>query len=370
MILLVTLEFLFTSIYLTCLVFININIAPLNQPTISGDISDKFGESTWWRHLVAGGLAGALSRTCTAPLDRLKVLLQVHGGRKQTSLFDTMRYMLNEGGVKGLWRGNGINVIKIAPESALKFGAYEEMKKVIKGDSKRELEIYERLMAGSFAGVYSQTVIYPLEVLKTRLALRKTGEFKGILNFAKEMFAAEGWKVFYKGYWPNLFGIIPYAGIDLAVYETLKGHCIEKYVEEGTNPSALVLLGCGTFRNDFQTIYYLQHVACMQFPSIKLSLNTFTGLRVLLSSCCGQLAAYPLALVRTKLQSQAGLGSKLLLPKEQTHALGLFRYILRTEGVRGLYRGLLPNFCKVAPAVSISYYVYERVRTRLGAEMS
>ena len=92
---------------------------------------------------MAGGVAGAISRTCTAPLDRLKVLLQVHGGRKQTSLSDTMRYMLDEGGVKGLWRGNGINVIKIAPESALKFWAYDEMKKLIKGDDRRDLEIQQ-----------------------------------------------------------------------------------------------------------------------------------------------------------------------------------------------------------------------------------
>ena len=68
------------------------------------------------------------------------------------------------------------------------------------------------------------------------------------------------------------------------------------------------------------------------------------------------------------MQSQAG--AQLLLPKEQTHAWGLFWYIVRTEGVRGLYRGLVPNFCKVAPAVSISYYVYERTRSRLGVEMS
>jgi len=299
-----------------------------------GDISDRLFAGIWWRHLVAGGIAGAVSRTCTAPLDRLKVLLQVHGGRKQTSILDTFRYMYQEGGLKGLWRGNGINVIKIAPESALKFMAYDEMKKHIKGSDNRDLEVYERLMAGSFAGALSQTAIYPLEVMKTRLALRKTGEFKSIFDCAKTIYKADGLKTFYRGYWPNLFGIIPYAGIDLAVYETLKAYCVEKYVEENKSPNALLLLSCGTF-----------------------------------SSCCGQLAAYPLALVRTKLQSQAGLTGKLHLPPEQTHTLGLFRYILRTEGVKGLYRGIVPNFCKVAPAVSISYYVYERTRSRLGVEM-
>jgi len=212
--------------------------------------------------------------------------------------------------------------------------AYDEMKKHIKGSDNRDLEVYERLMAGSFAGALSQTAIYPLEVMKTRLALRKTGEFKSIFDCAKTIYKADGLKTFYRGYWPNLFGIIPYAGIDLAVYETLKAYCVEKYVEENKSPNALLLLSCGTF-----------------------------------SSCCGQLAAYPLALVRTKLQSQAGLTGKLHLPPEQTHTLGLFRYILRTEGVKGLYRGIVPNFCKVAPAVSISYYVYERTRSRLGVEM-
>ncbi len=50
--------------------------------------------------------------------------------------------------------------------------------------------------------------------------------------------------------------------------------------------------------------------------------------------------------------------------------VGLFKFILRKEGVTGLYRGIIPNFCKVAPAVSISYYVYERTIERLGAKMT
>lgn len=199
----------------------------------------------------------------------LQVHLQVHGGRKDLKIMDAMKYMLREGGVKGLWRGNGVNVIKIAPESALKFGCYEKVKQMIQGDSVRELSIYERFCAGSTAGAFSQTMIYPLEVIKTKLALRKTGEITGIFDCAKKIYRAEGLKVFYKGYWPNLLGIIPYAGIDLAIYETLKNKICEKFSREKKSPHALVLLGCGTF-----------------------------------SSCCGQLAAYPFALIRTKLQSQ------------------------------------------------------------------
>lgn len=60
-----------------------------------------------------------------------------------------------EGGIKSFWRGNGINVIKIAPESALKFMAYEQCKRLIqqyKGDT--ELTVIERFSAGS-AGIFS-----------------------------------------------------------------------------------------------------------------------------------------------------------------------------------------------------------------------
>lgn len=58
-----------------------------------------------------------------------------------------------------------------------------------------------------------------LQVLKTRMALRKTGQYSGMLDCARRILAKEGVAAFYKGYIPNMLGIIPYAGIDLAVYE-------------------------------------------------------------------------------------------------------------------------------------------------------
>jgi hypothetical protein len=84
--------------------------------------------TTWYKNLVSGAIAGGVSRTFTAPFDRLKTVMQVMGSRKQITIKGGFQYMLNEGGVTSLWRGNGMNVIKVAPEVALKFAFYEEVK--------------------------------------------------------------------------------------------------------------------------------------------------------------------------------------------------------------------------------------------------
>lgn len=195
-----------------------------------------------WRHLAAGGVAGAVSRTFTAPLDRIKIFLQVQSSK--ATIGDSFRYMLKEGGAASFWRGNGINVIKIAPESAIKFASYEQIKRIMRQNENRPMSIYERFAAGACAGSISQTAIYPLEVLKTRLALRKTGQYTSILDAAIKITRTEGVKSFYRGYVPNIIGIIPYAGIDLAVYETLKNKYLKTYEHE--QPSFWVLLACGS----------------------------------------------------------------------------------------------------------------------------
>jgi len=68
-----------------------------------------------------------------------------------------------------MWRGNGMNIIKIAPESALKFAAYDVIKRLIRGGEDREMMLHERFVAGSLAGGTSQSIIYPLEVITDTL---------------------------------------------------------------------------------------------------------------------------------------------------------------------------------------------------------
>jgi len=91
-------------------------------------ISQPFAAS-----FVAGGLAGAVSRTLVSPLERLKILLQVQGtGRSEYKLSvpSALAKMWREEGLKGFMRGNGSNCIRIVPYSAVQFSSYGFYKRV------------------------------------------------------------------------------------------------------------------------------------------------------------------------------------------------------------------------------------------------
>ncbi|XP_040595233.1 mitochondrial carrier protein SCaMC-3L isoform X3 [Mesocricetus auratus] len=309
-------------------------------------------------------MAGAVSRTGTAPLERARVHMQVYSSKSNfRHLLSGLRSLVQEGGVRSLWRGNGINVLKIAPEYAIKFSVFEQVNlgglttdqvSTVQGSpppsrhtvlavslshalplqcktflcgAQDDPRFQERLMAGSLAVAISQTLINPMEVLKTRLTLRLTGQYKGLLDCAMQILEREGTQALYRGYLPNMLGIIPYACTDLAVYELLR-FLWQKSGWDMTDPSGLVNL-----------------------------------LSVTLSSTSGQMASYPLTLVRTRMQAQDTLvGSNPTM-------LGVFGQILSQQGWPGLYRGMTPTLLKVVPAGGISYLVYDVMKKTLGVQV-
>ena len=271
---------------------------------------------------VAGGVAGAVSRTSTAPCDRLKVILQAKEPGSSRSIYQEFMAIHKESGVRGFFKGNGTNVLKIIPETSLKFMTYDKIKELICADIKAPTTV-ERLFSGAASGFLTQTMIYPLEITKTRLALASDGIYNGIGDCLRKIARQEGMSALYKGWSVSVMGIIPYAAIDLTIYNILR----ELYVEKiGREPSVYALLGCGAT-----------------------------------SSICGQLVSYPFALVRTRLQSQ-GLPGKPIL---YNGLLDCTMKTMKNEGFKGFYRGILPNFMKSVPAVAISYAVYEKMKKLL-----
>ncbi|KAK6267061.1 hypothetical protein QUC31_017898 [Theobroma cacao] len=244
-----------------------------------------------------------------------------------------IRDIWREGGILGFFRGNGLNVLKVAPESAIKFYMYEMLKEfIIKakgGKDKAEIGAAGRLIAGGLAGAVSQTAIYPMDLVKTRLQTYSCegGKIPNLGALSKDIWIQEGPRAFYRGLVPSLLGIIPYAGIDLAAYETLKDMS-KKYILQDSEPGPLVQLGCGT-----------------------------------ISGALGATCVYPLQVVRTRMQAQC--------PNTGAAYKGMsdmFKRTFQHEGIRGFYKGLFPNLLKVVPSASITYLVYESMKRSLDLE--
>jgi hypothetical protein len=84
------------------------------------------------KQFVAGGIAGGVSRTVVSPLERMKILFQVQGPEpaQYRGIMGTLAKIWREEGLVGYMRGNGTNVIRIVPYSAVQFAAYEQFKQV------------------------------------------------------------------------------------------------------------------------------------------------------------------------------------------------------------------------------------------------
>ncbi|KAJ0603593.1 putative mitochondrial carrier protein [Helianthus annuus] len=288
------------------------------QAVIPAGISKQ---SNAFKYLLAGGVAGAISRTATAPLDRLKVSFAVQ--TTKTSIGSTVKNIWKEGGASSFFRGNGLNVAKVAPESAIKFYVYEMLKEII---GKDDIGTFGRLLAGGTAGAVAQTAVYPMELVKTRLQtyVSEPGKFPSLGKLSKDIWVHEGPRAFYKGMVPSLLGIIPYAGIDLAVYETLK-EMSKTYGFVDSEPGPIAQLSCGT-----------------------------------VAGALGAACVYPLQVVRTRMQAHQA--------KEAARYNGMADVFIKTyqkEGARGFYKGLFPNLLKVIPAASITYISYEAMKKAL-----
>lgn len=110
-------------------------------------------------------------------------------------------------------------MVRIVPHAAIQFTAHEQWKKILKVDSKSPKKLF---LAGSLAGATSQSLTYPLDVARARMAVTNKQEYATLRQVFYKMFYEEGIVAFYKGYIPTIAGVIPYAGVSFFTYDTLK----------------------------------------------------------------------------------------------------------------------------------------------------
>jgi len=303
-----------------------------------------------FKNFFAGGIAGAVSRTAVSPLERLKIMFMCgDAGTRDLGVVGALRKIWREDGMRGYFRGNGANMIRIFPFSAIQLSVYPLYKQVIAEhfpssiSAQGNLGMGSLFMAGVMAGVTATAITYPLDFIRSRLSIQSPTfqEYTGIWDGFSKVVRREGFLRLYTGLTPTIAGIIPYAGIQLSVYDRTK-EFLAKRREDG-RPSQMDFFVSGA-----------------------------------VAGTVAQTVAFPLELVRRRLQTQ-GFGAHVGAPKgistsgivpppPQYKGFGdALVKIVQTDGFTGLYRGLVPNIAKIVPAAGVSFLVFEQCKVLFGA---
>ncbi|KAL8136124.1 adenine nucleotide transporter BT1, chloroplastic/mitochondrial-like [Apium graveolens] len=267
------------------------------------------------RRLVSGAIAGAVSRTSVAPLETIRTHLMVGScGHSSTEVFQDI---MKTEGWKGLFRGNLVNVIRVAPSKAIELFAYETVKKHLtpKSGEQPVQPIPASLIAGAVAGISSTICTYPLELLKTRLTVQR-GVYKNLVDAFIKIVQEEGPAELYRGLTPSVIGVIPYAATNYFAYDSLRKAYKKVFKKEEVENLATLLIGSA-------------------------------------AGAISSSATFPLEVARKHMQAGAING------RQYNNMLHALLSILEKEGVPGLYKGLGPSCLKLVPAAGISFMCYE-----------
>lgn len=185
---------------------------------------------------MIAGVSAAVSKTLVAPIERVKLLLQVQDANKNIAvenryngIGDCFKRVVAEQGAGALWRGNLANVVRYFPTQALNFACKDFYKKVFcPYDAKTQPGMFfiGNMASGGAAGATSLSVVYPLDFARTRLAADvgsgKDREFTGLIDCLVKNFQKDGPAGLYRGFGISVIGIIAYRASYFGAFDTGK----------------------------------------------------------------------------------------------------------------------------------------------------
>jgi len=288
--------------------------------------------------LAIGGMSGAIAKTITAPIEKIKLAIQnqasnpmiISGEMKPYSgMVDCGVRHVSELGVGSLWRGNVANCVRYVPTAACNLAFKDGIKRQFpKYDKNKEFGAFAatQVASGSLAGGLTNTLVYPLIYVRTVLGadLGAVKKYNGMFDCFKKTIAANGVLSLYNGIGASSIGIVVYRGTQFGLQDIIKSF----------NP----------YQKDFTFIGVL---------------SKFIVAQVAVSA--SGIVAYPFDTVQRRMQIEA---SK---PKEQqiyTSMGDCVSKILASEGPKGFFKGALANIVRGTGA-AIVLVMYDEIQNAI-----
>jgi solute carrier family 25 (adenine nucleotide translocator) protein 4/5/6/31 len=291
---------------------------------------------------VLGGVSGAVAKTLTAPIERIKLVIQTQDANPKIRSGEVARYtgmldcggrIIKEQGFGRFWDGNATNCIRYFPTQAFNLAFKDTFKNMFpKYNPKTEFMAFfgANLVSGGLAAACSMTIVYPLDYARTRLASDVGSgkkSFSGLGDcIVKTMKGPQGFFGLYAGFGVSVVGIVGYRGLQLGTFDTITG----------LNP----------YKKD---------------KGIMGAASTFAAAQTAITIGAG--ATYPFDTVRRRLQMQSEKPVEEHLYKG---TMDCFSKIAAEEGLaKGLYKGFLANVVRSVGGALVLVF-YDRAKNTMG----
>jgi solute carrier family 25 (mitochondrial adenine nucleotide translocator), member 4/5/6/31 len=268
------------------------------------------------KDFLAGGISAAVSKTAVAPIERVKLILQVQAANKQIEagkeykgIIDCFVRIPKEQGFGAFWRGNLANVIRYFPTQALNFAFKDIYKQIFLGGVDQKTQFWRyfvgNLGSGGAAGATSLCFVYPLDYARTRLGAdvgkgTADRQYNGLVDCIKKTLKSDGAIGLYRGFSVSVQGIIIYRAAYFGCYDTARGS-----LPDPKNSPFIVNFGIA------------------QVVTI-----------------CSGILSYPFDTVRRRMMMQSGRAKADIMYK---NTLDCWVKIAKNEGSRAFFKGALSN---------------------------
>jgi solute carrier family 25 (adenine nucleotide translocator) protein 4/5/6/31 len=288
--------------------------------------------STFIKDCILGGTAGSISKTVSAPLERVKLLLQTQDSnfqlkdKKYTGFFNCFVRIYREEGVLAYWKGNWANILRYFPTTAFNFGFKDFFNRTFnKYDPVKNPNLFMlgNIMAGGSAGACCMFLVYPLDFSRTRMGVDvgKDGEklFKSLTHCMTSIYQKNGIRGLYQGLGISLLSIFSYRGMYFGFFDTGKKR-IKNYDEK-----------------PFWFKFGFAQILTMGSETVN----------------------YPFDTIRRRLMMNSGLEKKLY-----NNSIECIRIIHKEEGLTGFFKGNLSNMVRSISS-SLVLVLYDEFQRKL-----
>lgn len=283
---------------------------------------------------LSGGISGSIAKTITAPLEVIKLIHQTqsHDKLKRRGIISSLKSIIQEKGIRTLWRGNLSNLLRYFPLQAINFSVKEQIdniinSKFIKNPNLIKKKPYEfllrKLTCGGLTGAIGLLCVYPLDFTRTRLGIDVHKEFNGIFDCLKKIIQKEGLKGVYRGFGISIFGIIIYRSFYFGLYD----------------------FGKKFFLNENSSLF--QKFLIAQSVSI-ISENI----------------SYPIDTIRRRLMVESGKNEH---EKKFKSLFECVKFIHKENGYKGFYKGLSANILRSLSS-SLVLVLYDEINQFMKSE--